>query len=68
MIDSVFDSLESSGATTLNDISDKKWEVYNSVIKAITFMSSEKKNEIGQSIKKFFDVGREVIVGGLYKP
>ena len=68
LIDSVFDSLESSGATTLNDISDKKWEVYNSVIKAITFMSSEKKNEIGQSIKKFFDVGREVIVGGLYKP
>ena len=68
LIDSIFDSLESSGATTIDDISNKKWEVYNSMIRAVTFMSAEKKNEIGQSIKKLFDAGKNTIVGGLYKP
>lgn len=67
LINSVFDSLELAGATTINDISAKKWEVYNSVLKAMTSMSAEKKNEIGNSLKKLFDVGREVIIQTFYK-
>ena len=67
LIDSVFNSLELSGATTINDISDKKWEVYNSVLKAITVMNTETRNEIGNSIKKLFDAGRDAIVKGIYK-
>ena len=66
LIDSVFNSLELCGATTINDIADKKWEVYNSVLKAISAMNTETRNEIGNSLKKLFDSGRDVILKGLY--
>ena len=62
LINSVFDSLESSGAETLNDIANKKWEVYNASMKAITLLSIEKKNEIGNSLKKLFDAGKDTII------
>lgn len=65
LINSVFDSLEATGASTLNDIAGKKWEVYNAVIKAMTKMSAENKMEIGSSLKKLFDAGRDVIKGFL---
>ena len=61
-INTVFDFLEDSGAKTLNDIADKKWEVYNSVLKAMTQMNNEKKMEIGFTVKKLFDAGREAII------
>lgn len=61
-INTIFDFLENSGAKTLNDIADKKWEVYNSVLKAMTQMNNEKKLEIGFTIKKFFDASRDAII------
>ena len=61
-INTVFDFLEDSGAKTLNDIADKRWEVYNSVLKAMTQMNNEKKLELGLTVKKFFDAGREAII------
>lgn len=65
LINSVFDSLEASGASTLNDIAAKKWEVYNAATKAITLLSIEKKNDISNSIKKLFDAGKDTIMKGL---
>lgn len=67
LINSIFDSLESSGASTLNDIADKKWEVYNAATKAITLLSIDKKNDIGNSIKKLFDAGKDVIIKNFTK-
>ncbi len=61
-VNTVFDFLENSGAKTLNDIADKKWEVYNSVLKAMTQMNNEKKLELGFTVKKFFDAGRDAII------
>ena len=65
LINSIFDSLESSGASTLNDIANKKWEVYNAATKAIALLSIEKKSDIGHSIKKLFDAGKDTIIKGL---
>ncbi len=67
LINSVFDSLESSGATTLNDITNKKWEVYNAVVRAIYQMNFQTKNEIGNSIRKLFEAGRDVLMNQSHK-
>lgn len=57
----IFDALEASGATTLNEINANRWIYYNAIIKAASGMSSEMKSSFVASLKKLGFVGKEVI-------
>lgn len=60
-VNSLFNSIEASGATTLAQINDQKWVSYNAIIKALKEMDSESKDCISNSIKKLALAGRDVL-------
>lgn len=61
LVNAIFDSLESTGASTLDDLSSKKWEVYNAVVKGVAAMDPLHKTQLGLSLKKLFDAGKEAL-------
>lgn len=60
-VNSLFNSIDASGATTLAQINDQKWLSYNSILKAIRDMDSESKDIFFNSIKKLALAGRDVL-------
>lgn len=62
LVDSIFDSIEASGATTFNELIDNKWASFNSIVKALTKINPDDKNDIADSIKKLFASGKDVVI------
>jgi len=67
LVDSVFDSLESTGASTFHEISTQKRTYYNAIIKALTKIEPESRSGIKSSLSKLFSAGREVLVSETVK-
>lgn len=60
LVNTVFDALEASGATTLSEINENKWTAYNAILKAIVEIDPESRNSVLSTLKKLFLTGRDV--------
>ena len=59
-VSSVFDTLEASGATTLEELNKNKLVSYNAILKAAAQFSPERRNEIFKILKSLAKTGGEV--------
>ena len=60
-VTALFDILEDSGMITLNELSEKKWESYNAILKAIKHVSPEGYRDITSGLRKFAVAGRGAV-------
>lgn len=67
LVNSVFDSLEASGAQTLNEINNNKWSAYNSFIKAIAALEPDNKSDLADTLKKLLLSGKDTAVAEAQK-
>lgn len=62
MTNTVFDSLEASGATTISEINKNKRTAYSAILKAMLQVSPDARNDIFDSLRKLLESGKEVAV------
>ncbi len=60
-INTIFDSLESSGETTLDGIQDNKRETYNAIFKAYRSMEPDRQKALSDSIKSLVKITRDML-------
>ena len=61
LVDTFFDALNAAGIITLADLNENKLATYRALLKAITNIGSDKKNEMQASIQKLFVTGVDVM-------
>jgi hypothetical protein len=62
LVNIIFDTLESTGASTLVQINENRRATYNAIIKAITRIDSDKKGEVLTVLGKLIASGRSVML------
>lgn len=62
LVNAVFDSLEASGAKTLNEISQSKWASFSAIIRAAAKIDSKNMNNIVDSLKKLFVSSKDAVI------
>ncbi|MBQ9610772.1 MAG: DUF2974 domain-containing protein [Lachnospiraceae bacterium] len=60
-VNALFDILDASGASTLSEMSDNKWESFNLIMKAAKNMNPELRKNLMMVIKRLYESGRDVI-------
>lgn len=69
--DSLFSSIDSTGVTTLSEISEGGVKIISELIKSFKSMDSEKQKEFSELVKRLIKIGNEIIfsnVKGRIKP
>ena len=61
LVNAIFDALEASGATTLREISENKWEAYTAILKAAAQMDADSKSDIKETLKKLLVSGKDAV-------
>ncbi|MBR3289989.1 MAG: DUF2974 domain-containing protein [Clostridia bacterium] len=61
LVNAVFDALEASGATTLREISENKWDAYSAILKAAAQMDQDSKSDIKEMLKKLLASGKDAV-------
>lgn len=67
LVNSVFDALEASGATTLTEINQNKRVTYAAILKAASKIDAESKSDLMETIKKLFESGKETALSEAQK-
>ena len=67
LADTLFDVLEATGATTLNEIGSNKPAAYNAILKAMTKVEPAKRSELFEMFRKLLISGKDAAVAGTRK-
>lgn len=60
-VTTVFDVLDASGVTTLEELDRNRWLCYNAILKAAVHLSDEERHSILDSLHKLAEASREVL-------
>lgn len=66
-VNAVFDSMEASGAATLEDLVEDKRASYNAIVKAARELDPEVQKSVVETLKKLARAGKDVAVGDARK-
>ena len=59
LVNGVFDALEASGAKTLREISENKWDSFTAIVKAAAQIDPDSRSDIKETVKKLFASGKD---------
>ena len=61
LVSAIFEALEASGAKTLREISENKWDAYTAILKAAAQIDPDSKSDIKETIKKLLISGKDAV-------
>ena len=62
LVNTVFGTLESTGALTLTELNDNKWKAYNAILKAMARIDPDSRNEVFAIFLKLLSSGKDTVV------
>lgn len=63
LVNSVFESIEASGAGTIQELNANPLESYSAIFRAVREMDPEKRKEAFRSLGRFFSAGKDTLAG-----
>lgn len=61
LVNAIFEALEATGAQTLREISENKWDSYSAILKAVMQIDSDSKSDIKEMLKKLLISGKDAV-------
>ena len=61
LVNAIFEALEATGAKTLREISENKWDSYSAILKAVMQIDQNSKSDIREMLKKLLLSGKEAV-------